>query len=186
MSASGLPDQSASACFARRAGADAQAAGHELQERPALNRRQRVEPAFKKPRRVELAGPGQPLGDLAERGGAVGAAPARPDERDGFGQVPDIIVGEREKLFIHPRRGERVQERGLCGWEGKLARKGGERGAAVGVGRGREIGLERGELAVARGRQDEPVEELGERAHGHDMAGRGADCTSPSVAALLI
>jgi hypothetical protein len=93
----------------------------------------------------------------------VGAG--RPDQRDGLGEVADEVVAEREELRIGALGGERAQERGLHMGDFEIAGDRGERPAAVGIGRGGEMVADQPQLAVARGRQHQPVEQGREGAH---------------------
>ena len=78
--------------------ADAQRAGQELQERPAARRIEGVQPALQDGRRLGLRGALQGFDHFAERGRRPGGRIGLPDQRQGLGEVADIVVGEVEQL----------------------------------------------------------------------------------------
>src|SRR5687767_9484396 len=88
-----------------------------------------------------------------------------PDERDGFAEVADIVVAHAKEDGIDLAGDDVAEDRGLHVLEGQRAREDSEGVAAVGVGRRREVMRERLDLAVARGRKGEELEELREVLH---------------------
>ena len=81
---------------------------------------------------------------------AVGiAVRCRPDQRDGFGHVADIIVGHQEQIRIDPLHGQLPQRACLEIGEAEITRDGRQRDAAIRIGRGAEIGRHRRDLGVA-------------------------------------
>jgi len=92
----------------------------------------------------------------------VGAGAGGPHQGDGFGQVADIVVGPGEQLRVRTLGGELADEAGLGGGEGEIAGNRGEADAAVGIGLGRKVAAQQRDLRVARGREDEAFEQVGE------------------------
>ena len=152
--------------------ADAQAAGDELQEREAAGGVEAVEQALDQLRRLAARGGAQGVDDLAERR-VVGRAGRRPDQRDGLGEVADEVVGEREELGVDAGGGDVAQQRRLHRGDVEAAGQRGERPAAVGVGAGAQVVGDQPELGVARRREGEAFEEVGEAAHGAGYPDRG-------------
>ena len=76
--------------------ADAQAAGDELEQRPAPGLVERVEPARELRRKLRFAERRERLDHLGQRRDGVRALRriGRPDQRDGLGEVADIVVGQ--------------------------------------------------------------------------------------------
>ena len=220
-----------------RRNADAQVAGHELEECPAPGLVEGVEPVREMARQLALRGAGQRLHDLREGGdgggrvvvagpgsiplprrrgeSAVGrarrsatargltrrrlvlsrpliraAAPRaghkivaplfpragreggvqrfprpRPDQRRGLGQIADVVVREREQDRIDPLLHEAPDQRRLGLAEGETAGHGGQRPAALGIGRAGKKILEQAQLGVAARLVGESVEKVGEVVH---------------------
>ena len=148
-----------------RRDADAQRAGQELQERPASRRIEGVQPALQDGRRLGLRGALQGFDHLAERGRRSGGRIGLPDQRQGLGEVADIVVGEVEQLRPDLVLAEAAQQRGLGGGEVEPAGQGGQRPAAVGIGRLAQIGLDQPELGVAGRLVGEGVEKGGKGLH---------------------
>ncbi len=107
-----------------RRDADAQAAGDELEQRPAAGLVERVEPARELRRQLRLAERGERL-DARRRECRRGlracrlptargmAQAVRPHQRDGLGEIADIIVGQREQHRIGALGDQAADQAGL-------------------------------------------------------------------------
>ena len=80
--------------------ADPQVAGGKFQERQPLGRTQPVQHARDGGRQAGLAGGFQQVHGIGQ--GQVAHGLAVPDERDGFREVADEIIGQREQLLVEP------------------------------------------------------------------------------------
>ncbi len=147
--------------------ADAERAGDELQQRPAPGLVERVEPSRELCRQLRLAERCERGDDLGERGHGGRIAPwrRRPHQRDGFREVADIVVGHREQHGIGALGDQRADQPRLGVTERQRPGDGGERIAALGIGRGAEIIFEQSQLGVAAAFIGEAVEESGEPVH---------------------
>ena len=95
-----------------------------------------------------------------------GGAGRGPDQGRRLGEVADVMVGHPEQDRIDPLLREAADHVGLRLLEHERAGHGGERPAAVRVGRMAEIVDHEPELRVAARLVHEPVEERGEAVHG--------------------
>ena len=139
--------------------ADAQAAGDELEQRPAPGLVERIEPARQLLRQLRLAERGQrfddggeglhspPLAGAPDRGSSGGC---RPHQRDGFGKIADIIVGQFEQHRIGALGDQAADQPGLGVRKAQSAGERGERPAALGIGCRAEIIGDQPQLGVAR------------------------------------
>mgnify|MGYP006989732797 CR=1 FL=1 len=142
---------------------DPQVAGGELEEREPFRRAEPVQHPGDGRGQPGLAGGFQQMhrvGD-AERGAAL----ALPQERDGLGQVADEVVAEREELVVEALDGQPAQQRGGDGPQLQVAGQRSEGIAAVGVRGAFEVMLQKLQLGVARGRERQPLEQVGEPLH---------------------
>ena len=134
-----------------RGHADPQSACGELDHGPALGRARQVQ------QRGDMAGKralrqGFDVADERRqtRELAVGIlVRCRPDQRDGFGHVADIVVGHQEQIRIDPFHGQLPQGAGFEIGEAEITRNGRQRDAAIWIGCGAEIGCHRRDLGVA-------------------------------------
>ena len=177
MSATSTPPYSASASLARRAETPTRRrAGHELQQRPAAGRVERVEPA------AMTAGSSA----FAARSSVATTSPSRgqssPGIRGGAGQI-SAVVSARSPTKSRTSRTARGRcgrargrdERGLRIPEAERAGERRQAPAAVGIGDGAEIIQHQRQLDVALRGIEEAVEQLGEGLHpirNHAGAGR--------------
>ena len=115
---------------------------------------------------LDLAGRAQRLDDLGQVRHGVCALFFRPDQRHRLGEIADEVPAPAEQHGIDARLDEAADEGGLGLGEDEAAGQRGEPVAAVGVGRLAEVGLDQPQLAVARGLEDEALEQLGEALHG--------------------
>ena len=145
--------------------ADAEGTGRELHQRPALVDRGAGEKRGDEGGELRLAGGVEQLDQLGERGQIFLCAVVRPDQRDGFAEIADIVVAHAEQDRVDFAGDDVAEDRGLHVLEGQRAGEDGEGVAAIGVGRGGEILRQRLDLAVARWREGEEFEELGELLH---------------------
>ncbi len=159
-----------------RRDADAQAAGDELQQRPAPGRIEPVEPALEdeagiRARRCRKLGD-----DLGQAGHVAGALARGPDERHGLGEIADEIVRPGEERLVDPRQHEVADRRRLDRCKRDLAGQRGQGPAALGIGCGGEIVLHQAQLAEARRREEKRVEEAGETLHYSSSASKPTRC----------
>ena len=98
-------------------------------------------------------------------GGGSASGLRLPDQRQGLGEVADIVVGEAEQLLADLLLAKAAQQSGFGRREIEPAGQGRQRPAAVGIGRLAQIGLDQPKLGVARGLEGERVEEAGEGLH---------------------
>ena len=145
--------------------ADAQGSGDQLQQRPAADLVERIEPAGDDAGQRHLAGRRQDGDDLRECGLPHLARSRRPDQRHRLRQVADVVIGHPEQLGIGPLGHERMEHRGLGVGEHERIGQRRQRIAAFGVGRRLEIGLDQADLAVAAGLESETIEQFGESLH---------------------
>ena len=123
-----------------RGNTDPHAAGDQFEQRPAAGRVEAVEPVGDQSLRLWPRRAVQRLDDLGQGRRAVRAALPRPDQADGFGHVPDIVIGQAEQFSIHPVGHQFADRGGLDALQVEVAGQRAERIAAVGVWRGAEIG----------------------------------------------
>ena len=141
--------------------ADAQAPGDEFDQRPAPGGIEPVEPIGDDLRQLGLGRDLQRLDDGGEIGRRGIIGPLRPDQRDGLGEIADIVVGETEEHGIGAGGRQLAEEPGLGMAEDEIAGEGGECIAAVGIGRGGEIIRDQPQLGIALGLVGELIEESG-------------------------
>ena len=133
--------------------ADAERAGQELEQRPAPCRVEPVEPAGEQRRNLHWLAPTAPSRRWsASRSGSAVSVLAGPDQRDRLGGVAHIVAGQIEQHGIDARREHLGQDAAKRQPEEQSVGERGERVAAVGIGRGREIVGKQPELVVARRR----------------------------------
>ena len=171
--------------------ADAQLPGDQLEERPAPGLVEAAEPVGDEPGQLNLARRRQPLDHLGEggdRGRRVVVAEAglsrrgafRPHQRDGLGEVADVVPGQAEQHRIGALGDEAADEPRLGVRERQRPRHGGEGPAALRVGRVAEVVGHEADLGIAPGLVGEPVEERGEAVHAALSAGASpASSSSP-------
>ena len=159
--------------------ADAQAPGQQLQQGPAAVGVQGVKPALDQALDRAARRRRQGVDHLRKLRRAIGAGLCRPDQGHGLGQVAHIVVGPGEQHRVHPRLHRLADRRRLGGAEAQGAGQGGQRPAPVGIGRVLQEVAGQGQLGVARGRQGQPVQQVGEGAHGSDI-GANAPSRRPS------
>ena len=107
----------------------------------------------------------QLLDDVAERHRMVAAqrlVRLGPDQRHRLGEVADIVVGIAEQHRVHALGDQRAQHCGLHRRDRQIAGDRRQRQPAIGILDRAEIVDQQPQLAVARRRQHEAVEELGE------------------------
>ncbi len=144
----------------------AQAAGDQLQQRIAAGRIRRVQPPGDDLRQVGLRGADQRLDHVRHARRRLVRGPRRPHQRDRVRQVPHIVVRPGEQHRVGPRLRQAPDQHRLGRRERQLAGQRSEREAAVGIGLGREIAPQQGDLGQATRREDEAVEEFGKGDHG--------------------
>jgi len=155
-------------------GADAQAAGDELQQGETGSSVGGVEPAGDEGGEAGLGGEVQRLDHVRERGGRGVGVGVRPDQGDGFGEVADEVVGQGEEGGVGAGAGQFADEGGLGGGEVEFTGDGGEGQAAVGVGLGFEILAQQADLVVAALGEEQAFEEGGEGDHAAPPGGAGS------------
>ena len=148
-----------------RGDADAQRARDELEDGEAHRRIRRKQPARDDAGQFRLRVARQRLDHLGERRRLAVALPRRPDQRDGFGEIADIIPRPAEQHGVGVGLGERADEPGLGRLETELAGDGGEAIAAIGIGLRLEIMLEQRDLREPARGEDEALEQLREGDH---------------------
>ena len=150
-----------------RRNADAQAAGDQLDDGEARRDAGAVEQPGQHLRPVGTARRLQFRDDLGERRLMVGdiRRRLRPDQRHRLRQVADIVVGIAEQHRVHALHHQRAQHRRLDRRDGQVAGDGSQRQAAIRILDAAEIIGQQRQLAVARRRQHEAVEEFGEAVH---------------------
>ena len=89
----------------------------------------------------------------------------RPHQRDGFGEIADIIVGQREQHRIGALGDQAADQARFGVREAQRAGERGQRPAALGIGRRAEIIRHQPQLVVAAGLVGEAVEKFGEAVH---------------------
>ena len=140
----------------------------------SLIKAQRVQPARQLLRQLRFAKRRQRLDDAGEReivfffpcpkaGG--GRIINRPHQRDGLGEVADIIVRKFEQYRIGALRNQRADETGFGMWEAECAGERCQRPAALGIACRAKIVDHQPQLIVAARLVSEAVEQLGEAVH---------------------
>jgi hypothetical protein len=175
--------------------ADAQLARDELQKRPAAGFVEGIEPAGEQGRQVDLVGRRKPLDDLGEGGhvggrvvmahqpfpsGGRGHLRRRPHQRDRFRQITHVVARELEQHRVGALQDEAADQAGLGVAEAQRTRDGGERPAALGVGRAGEEIRHQPQLRVAARLVGETVEERREAVHGAVASASTSASLSPS------
>ena len=94
-----------------------------------------------------------------------GRREARPHQRDGLGEIADIIVGQFEQHRIGALGDQAADQAGLGVRKAQRAGQRGERPAALGIGRRAEIIGDQPQLVVARRLVGEAVQKFGEAVH---------------------
>ena len=117
-------------------------------------------------RPLRLCGLHQGLDDFVEVGRAVGAGALRPDQRDGFGEVADIVVGQVEQDGVDAVGDELADGGGFDGGDVEVARDRRDGPAARRIGGVAQIVADQLELRVARRREHQPFKKRGEGLHG--------------------
>ena len=146
-----------------RGDADAQSAGHQLDQREAPIGVERVEPARDQRRQLRLRRRLHRVHHLGEAGGRrVHPLARRPDQRHRLGEVADVVVAEREQHRVGARRHQVAHHRRLGGAQGQLAGQGGQADAAVGIRLRREPVAQQGQLGVPARREDQALQQGGE------------------------
>src|SRR5216683_3896637 len=125
----------------------------------------RAETPTRKPPVTSFNSAQRPVASSASSQRSSRAGALRPGERDRLCQVSDEIIGPGEELGIDTAHGERADLRRLHFGEGELSRERGERPAALGIGRGREILGHQPQLAETRRREQQRIEQRGEAVH---------------------
>ncbi|MNE07609.1 hypothetical protein D3C80_1002340 [compost metagenome] len=148
---------------------DAQAAGCEFEESET---RGGIEPVEQIAHRAAHLGTPQRIhqcDDFAEarvlRFGIVSTADIAPDQRNGFGQIADIVVGITEQHLVHALQHQIAQQGRLDTFQVQRAGNRRQSVTPVWIGRIAEIIGEKLQLAVARGGEDKAVEKGGEGFH---------------------
>ena len=103
--------------------------------------------------------------DLVERRSGRPHGRLRPQQRDGLGRIADVVARQLVEHRVDPVAisSPSARRKGRRGKEPVGQRR--QRVAAVGIGGGAEIFDQQRELAVARGRGRQPVENVGEALH---------------------
>ena len=178
--------------------ADPQATGHELEQRPAAGLIELIEPARKLCRQLRFAEGGERGDDRRQQqlimalqtvstlpfqrsrasgGGSIpcvrrytGLRASLPHQRDGLGEVTDIIVGQFEQHRVDTLADQRADHAGLGMLKAQRAGECPEREAALGVRGAAEIIRHQPQLVVATRLIGEAIEQFGEAVH--DIAAR--------------
>ncbi len=159
--------------------ADAERAGQQFEQRPPAGRVECIEPALEDRRGLQLGGALQGFDDFAQAGRRACAGIGLPDQRQGLGEVTDIVVGEMKQLLADLVLAEAAQQGGFGGGEIKLARQRRQGPTAVGVGRLAQVCLDQPKLGIARRLEGEGVEQLGEGLHyDSSSSSRPARCSA--------
>ena len=148
-----------------RRDADAERAGQELEQSPALRGVEAVEPTGKQPRHLGRHGALQRLHHMVEPRRRLRRIAARPDQRDGLGGVADIVARQAEQHRIDASLDHLAQDAAERQAEEQAVGERGERPAAVWVWRRGEIIGEQAKLVVTRRRIGQPVQQCGKRLH---------------------
>ncbi len=165
-----------------RRNTDARRAADQLEQRPAPAHVEAVEEVADDRRDVAARGELQRRNDLGEARGGSLVPLVRPQQRDGLGRVADVVARqliEHGIDLVGHQLAERAAQRQAR--EEAIGQRG-ERKAAVGIGRGAEILDEQPELAVARRRRRQAVEQVGELLHNYSPS--SSKPTSDSARAL--
>ncbi len=153
-----------------RRDADAQGTGGELQEGEAAGGIEPVEQIAHRATHLRAAERVHAGHDGAQAGldliGHTLLALLVPDQRDGFGEVTDIVVGIAKQHRVHALEHQFAQQRRLDALQVQRAGDGGKAIAPVRIRRIAEVIGQQLQLAVARRGEDEAVEKGGEGLHG--------------------
>ncbi len=152
-----------------RRDADAQGAGNQLDQRPAPGLVECIEPARELSRQLRFAQCGEGFDHggetyfsaAARRGGICG-----PHQRDGFGQIADVVVGQREQHRVGAFGDQAADQAGFGVRESQGPGQRRERPAAFGIDGRTKIIRHQPQLVVAAGLVSQPVEEFGKAVHG--------------------
>ena len=162
---------------------DAQASGHELQQRPASGLLELVEPARDLAGQLGFAERGQRGNHLRQRecvsALVLSTGGRRPHERDGLGQIADIVVGQLEQHRIRALRDQRADHSRFGMREGEHTGKRRQRPSTLGIGRAAKIVRHQPQLVVAAGFICKAIEQLGEAVHG--VSAESAISPTPSL-----
>ena len=157
-----------------RRDADAQSARDQFEKCQPRRCIARIQPARDDTRQRRLGRALQCLHHLGQtRRRRIGGG-GRPHQRDGLGQIADIVVRPREQHRIGARRGKFADQARLGGGERKLAGDRRQTDAAVRVRLRCEIPPQQRDLRVARRREHQALQQFGEGDHGDPMLARHA------------
>ncbi len=129
--------------------ADAQRAGHQFEQRPTAGPVERVEPAGQAPPRFGFGHGAHGFDDLRQSRRLRRFA-RLPHQRDGFGEIADKIVGQPKQDGVGALLDQGAQQTRLDLVQHQIAAQGGQRIAAVGIGRAVEIIDQQRQLSIAR------------------------------------
>ena len=160
--------------------ADAQRAGDELEQSPAAGLVEQIEPVSEPPRQLGLAERCKRGDDFGERGGGLGGLlRQRPHQRDGLGQVADVVVGQAEQHRIGALGDQPVDQARLGVAERQGADERRQRPTPFGVGHGAEMLGHQAELGVTSVLEGEAIEQRSKPIHGSASAGTASCSSSP-------
>ena len=169
--------------------ANAQPARYQLQQRQPRRGIAGIQPSCDNGRQLRLGRDGQGVHNLRQAWGGCVCACLRPDQRHGFREIADVIIGQSEQHRIGPALRQRPDQPGLGGGESQRARNGGQAPAALRVRLGAEIPAQQRELGQAPRREHQAFEQGGKGDHSASSSNptsRSARPRMPRAAAAWI
>ncbi len=157
--------------------ADPQRPRDQLQQRPAADLVESVEPTRDDAGQGHLSRGGQGLDHRRQRGASAVVRYRGPHQRDRLGEVTDVVIGHLEQHGIGALRRERMDHGRLGVGESQRIGQRREGIAALRIRRGGEIGCHQPDLAVAARFEGEPIEQLREVLHA--ASGTSSSVSSP-------
>src|SRR5690606_24847305 len=142
--------------------ADPQAAGNELQQRPAPCRIKAVQPRFQQARHLTSACALQQIGNLCQAWFMIDARLRWPNQCDSFRQVANVVVRPAEKDGIDPRFCQGPDNCRLCSGKTKLTGQSCQGPPSVRVFGVGKIILDQAQLDAAPRGENQAVKQLGE------------------------
>jgi len=156
---------------------DAQGSRDELQQGPAADLVEAVEPARDHSRQGDLAGGRQCPDHLGQKRRIPFGRQGGPHQRHRLAEVPDIVVAHLEQHRVRALGRQRVDHGGLGVGEAQRIGQRREGEAPLGVRRACEKGRHQPDLAVAAGLEGQSIEQLREVLHA--ASGISSSVSSP-------
>ena len=160
-----------------------QPAGDQLQQRPAPVGVQGVQPGLHPGGGSLAVGPLQLLHHTGQGRRGIGPGAGGPDQGGGLRQIADEVIGQGEQPGVDPLGDGLAYHGGLGGAEDEVPGHGGQGIAPLRIRRDGQIVPHEDQLGIARCRQGQAVQQMGEVAHGSDpdLTGRNSGRRRPGL-----